>query len=347
MSKIVKLSSIHILKIIEQVGRLGWIELPVLPSDGLVSFSQGFRGLFGIDETEPERLESVARAIQPRERSLFVEDVAVLRRRQEAPPRIYRLSTQFMPPRYVSLIFTPVLGDDGEIAKFLGLARDVSAEEVVARHKIQNAHRIDMLMTYFGAACVWSADEAGQLFERYASGNLAGVMPKFDPISPSSIHPEDRKNVLTELDIAMSGKEAFSVPMRLFGADGVPRKYIYMGFPITEDGKVVEWWGVINEENASLAMKAIALDHAITVTTGATLRAICALIGWTHDELAKQTGISRTTIYRMVSTSAPLLGQFKSKTIETVLQIFIPYGIRFFADKNGNLAILSEAVNNE
>ncbi|GGZ32811.1 helix-turn-helix domain-containing protein [Asticcacaulis endophyticus] len=333
-----KLSSVHIIAIMEHLGKLGRMEVPVGPSVDPVTFSRGFRQLFDLNDQEPARLDSVARAIHALDRSLFVEDMGVIRQGHEPPPRIYRLSPSFMTARYVAFVFMPLHDEHGEVKKFFGLARDVSVEEVRARHKSQNARRISVMMDYFGAECVWSADKGGQLFEHFTSGHLDGVLPTFDMLLPDSIHPDDRDLAMTEIAGAMATGDAFSVPLRIYGSDGVARKYVKRGFPLFEQGRLVEWWGVIMADRAPVDLSSAELEHAIRLATGATIRSLCGLQGWTHEELAQMTGISRTTIYRMVTAPDILLGQFKHKTVEAVLQIFACHGVRFFIDPQGLLA---------
>ncbi|WAC48253.1 hypothetical protein OVA03_16425 [Asticcacaulis sp. SL142] len=291
-----------------------------------------------MDALEVPKLDDIVKTIHPCEQNIFVEDIGVMRHGQEPPPRIYRLVGHHTPMRYVSLAFTPVTDEVGNVRKFFGLARDVSVDEVRARHKDQNARRIGVLMDYFGVECIWNTDKSGQLFEHFTTGGLESIIPHFDPLRPSSIHPDDREAVLAEIASALEGDEPFSISMRILGVDGLARKYVKKGLPLRRQDRVVEWWGLIIKEKELLALTSTEMDHAIEAANGTNLRALCALAGWTHDELAKNTGISRTTIYRMVSVSGGLQAHFKRKTIEAVLNIFVQHGVRFHRAPDGKLA---------
>ncbi|ESQ85070.1 hypothetical protein AEAC466_05010 [Asticcacaulis sp. AC466] len=333
-----KLTSLHVISIMEQVARLGRIEISIACPEEPIVFSNGLNRLLGLSVEAPITLDMVSRAIHASDRASFIEDMTVIRRGHEPPPRTYRLGGAIAQARYISLKYQALLGGDGCVQKIVALAQDVSAEETLLRSKTHNARRVDALMAYFGVECIWSADAGGRLFEHFTAGNLEGVVPNFDPLTADAIHPGDREIALSAIARAMSAGEGFSVSMRIFGADGVPRKYHKRGMVIREEGRPLEWWGVIIEDRALSALLPAELDRAVKLATGATLRALCGVVGYTHDELARHTGISRTTIHRMFSSDEPLSGQFKYKTVEAVIQIFTQHGIRFFVDPEGVLA---------
>ncbi|CAL4869955.1 hypothetical protein MMA231_04247 (plasmid) [Asticcacaulis sp. MM231] len=339
-----KLSSLHVISLMENLGGQGRIEFSIACPDEPVVLSNGLKPLLALSHSDPVTLEGVAGAIHASDRALFISDVTAMRRGQEPPPRIYRVAASLARSRYVSLTPQTLMSDDGAVQKIVCLVQDASATETLRRYQACSVQCIRTVMSFFDIECIWRADSSGRLFEHVTAGHLEGVAPNFDPLLPDSLHPDDRDRALSTIAQAMSTGEDFCISLRIFGADGVPRTYCKKGMLFNNDLKGPEWWGLIVEEKASPPLTKLDLGCVITLVTGATLRALCSLAACTHDELARMTGLSRTTIHRMFSTNEPLAGVFKHKTVEQVVRIFPKFGIRFYIDPDGLLAFSHQNV---
>ncbi|MDV6330991.1 PAS domain-containing protein [Asticcacaulis sp. 201] len=334
-----QLSSVHKLAILEQTLRIGMVE--VLDAGESVLFSQGFARLCGLDKSDTT-LSAFGWAIHPQDRATFIEDLAAIRRKQLPPNRVVRIGHPSATARFISLQF-----EDGSTGPagggIIGIARDVTAEEVRVRAQSQRDERLSALLNMLKIDCIWYADANGQFFEHFATSHLTGIIPTFDPLSDAMVHPNDREIVLPAIAEAMAAGTPISAHLRIMGNDRKFRRYHKTGTPIRDDnGKITEWWGLIVEDtdetqrNTSTT-KASAAD-VIEMTTGAITRASAALLNWTHSDLAMRSGLSETTVTRFCATDGVLVGRFRRSGVEAVIKAFSDQGMRYFLTSAGTLS---------
>ncbi len=347
-----KISSFKILSLVEQKLGIGRIE--VSRSDDNWIVSTGFRHLLGLGDTPQQDIVNViVKTIHADDRVGFLQDVALMHSGFVPPAKVFRIISPVAMVAYIHLQFEGIPGDEGEMQGFIGIAQDVSQEELLAQARRSAADCVDILMQVLNVDCFWRKNKRGEIFDCSVRGNLRRTdTTVLGRAWVDTIREDQREKVLAVTGEAMAAGKAYAVSVDVIGEDGIHRPYLSKGFPMKdENDQITEWCGVVSEqavirtgENMSAEdMAGAKIINAAGLATGATVRALCAFFGWTYDEAASRSDLSTTTINRIVSSSGRLVGQFRRKSVESILIAFFNAGARFHITTDRQLFISRSA----
>ena len=260
------------------------------------------------------------------------------------PAKVFRIISSTAAAAYINLQFEVIADDTGDAQGFIGIAQDVSQQMLLSQAGQNAAERVETIMRALNVDGFWRKDKQGDVFDYSLRGNLrrrgATVLGR---AWLETIREDQREKVSAVTRQAMATGKAYAVSVNVICEDGIDRPYISQGFPVKDkQGHIVEWYGVVREQRvdhirADLAETDVA--EAANLATGATVRALCALFGWTYDEAANRSALSVTTINRFVSSTGILAGKFRRKSVEFVLRAFLTAGARFHITNDRRLFI--------
>lgn len=147
-----------------------------------------------------------------------------------------------------------------------------------------------------------------------------------------AVHPQDVERVSAAWSTSLSHGNPYNTDYRLKCADGIYRWYNVRGVAIeNEAGNIEQWVGVILSIPGA-HRHAQADFHSVRGARGARipphiLRATRAMLGWTVDDVASQSGLSLSTIRRMESDDASV--QTRQTNFDRLIEVFCAEGIRF------------------
>ena len=121
------------------------------------------------------------------------------------------------------------------------------------------------------------------------------------------VHPDDRVAVMNTWREAVTSQGSFKAVYRLQDADGSPRKVISSGAPVRDSlGRIELWVGItVSAEVSAPTQQYSAADDSPLIP--AQIRAARAFLGWSARELAKQAGVSFSTVRRAENLSDRLV----------------------------------------
>ena len=139
------------------------------------------------------------------------------------------------------------------------------------------------------------------------------------------VHPDDRVLVLNTWREAVTSQGSFKAVYRLRDADGSQRKVISSGVPVRDSlGRIELWVGItVSGEISAPTPQYSAVDSPLIP---AQIRAARAFLGWSARELAKQAGVSFSTIRRAENPSDRLV---RSDALLEIQRAFEAAGISF------------------
>lgn len=146
-----------------------------------------------------------------------------------------------------------------------------------------------------------------------------------------AIHAEDVDRVDAAWRTAVVHGTPYNTVYRLRCADGMYRWFNARANPVFDDrGIVIQWIGahlaisITNRTNLRGPTQAMTADKFQGITPRA-LRAARAMLGWTAERLAEESGISRTTIRRFESDT-PTTQPHRSSAMK-ILHVLMAQGI--------------------
>ena len=320
---------------------MGYAEIPM--GGGEWSLSAGFRRLLGIADGQENLVNAVAAAFHVDDRHAFLEAISLMRGGHAPVAKTYGVTSLQASANRIALQFAPIEDADGIVQTFICLARDVSASAALAQSAAEADARLDRLMEIMDIDCFWRADDPGNLFDYRLRRHLRRDVPFLGRAWLEMVPPAERERIVAKVDAARALERPYRIILPFVGNDGVLRDYVSSGYPIRdESGRVTEWCGVVRhagqEEGAARAVGA-SVQEAVDYVTGATVKGLCALFGWTYEEVSRLSGLSLTTINRFSGSPGPLIGRFRRKSIESFLHPFARSGAAFLIQNESDLFI--------
>lgn len=144
-----------------------------------------------------------------------------------------------------------------------------------------------------------------------------------------AIHPEDRTGVLERWQSCVSSGNPYQVTYRLRMADSAYRVFNVVGLPMRRaNGEFDQWFGVcfdIGIDGPRSNPPILNAPHA--EVTSDNLRAARALLGWSVEKLALESGVSPMSIRRMEGKGNSQ--KIRAQTLAKVITALGANGARF------------------
>lgn len=146
-----------------------------------------------------------------------------------------------------------------------------------------------------------------------------------------ALHPDDVERTRMAWRTAVAHGTPYNTDYRVRCADGIYRWVNSRGVPILmPDGRISHWVGVVltvaGVMRPALA-EAAARSAPFTQIAPATLRAARAMLNWSSERMAKESGVSLSTIRRLELDGTKPEG-FRRSSVEKVIRLLIEARIR-------------------
>lgn len=143
------------------------------------------------------------------------------------------------------------------------------------------------------------------------------------------VHPADRERVRKAFREARSALTPYAAKYRLLCADGVTRWFLARSAPVfDEDGGLREWFGVgMDISDVNTAIDSFYPVLATDEPAGPLVKAARALLDWSIEDLARQSGVSISSIRRVESDHKVVV---RNRIADRLLSALKEAGIEFF-----------------
>ncbi len=150
-------------------------------------------------------------------------------------------------PRWWEVTVSPIVGNDGEVARILSVSRDITEARFATEKVRVSEERFRSLVTAT-AAIVWGTPGSGQ-FDSEQSGWTEFTGQLFESMKGlgwlDAVHPDDREKSAALWHQSIASGTMYQTEHRLRRADGVFRHMSVRAVPISgRDNAVTEWVGV-------------------------------------------------------------------------------------------------------
>lgn len=184
-----------------------------------------------------------------------------------------------------------------------GAAQDVTAIKKTQFNYMQK-HRLSMSLVSMLDAIVWYVSPSGFLDFEVGWCNFTGSKP-----SQSNgygwldfIHPADREQSMAAWDNAIRTKSAFLTTHRVRRSDGTYHAFQATGAPVLDDnGVIIELIGFARSVVDEDRQRAASSEVAQPPWTAEDYRCARAVLGWSAERLAMESGVSPSTVKRLES----------------------------------------------
>lgn len=220
---------------------------------------------------------------------------------------------------------------DGRPILLSGVIADVTAEETL-RAQLSTKDRQERLLHELLGEMVWRARTDGRLIDTRTWTELTGetASDAHDWDRLDGIHPDDRDVFKNAWADAIKTNDRYSCNIRIRMRDGHYQWCYSKALPFKDEQGAVQFWlGV------STFCDQMQMPQQQPAITAAQVRAARSLLGWTAQKLARNAGISFSSVRRLETD----FGSVKQETVFSVLEALTQAGIRFASVEGGATAI--------
>ncbi|QDG94387.1 PAS domain S-box protein (plasmid) [Rhizobium sp. NIBRBAC000502774] len=226
----------------------------------------------------------------------------------------------------------PYFDRNGTATSMFGVIADVTDMQDLVTSAAQEAILRDAMVALLGGH-IWRAYPDGKLIETTEWSKLTGQTPSEarDWDTLSAVHPDDRQVFRDAWAEAIADGRRFQVEMRVKNHAGRYVSLYARAVAVVDDsGAIQEWIGYTHQDEMrrSREMNAAYLEPA-------QIRAARSLLGWSTARLAKETGVSFSTVRRMeISTS-----KIRKAALLRVREVLNLQGVTFSQDLEGGITV--------
>ena len=297
--------------------------------------SPGLMGLLGVNagsvQLDLAFLESL---VHPGDR-LVVDDPTEFALDPRQTSRNFRLIRPDGQLRHLHSRASRFFDRDGRAARVVAVVTNVTEQHetaVLLAKKRALLHVVARIVE----GTLWVADDSGRLLERFGGPGLAE--PEQDVADwRSGMHPEDAATLPQRWRDTVGRRRPYIFSPRLRQADGLYRQFHIVGLPFSPEHSIGNFYGGISTHNPRLlpALDAGGVEDE-TAVTPAQVRACRALLDWTAETLARNAGISVSTVRRIEGADGTY-GQGES--LRQVLRAFQAAGLTITHGEDGRFSI--------
>jgi len=181
----------------------------------------------------------------------------------------------------------PMLGDDGQVARWFGTSTDVHDQKLAGEQRFRS-------LVEATSAIVWNTPASGE-FEAEQAGWSAFTGQSFAQLRGwgwlDSVHPEDRPETVRVWSEALASRSLYQVAHRLRRLDGEYRHMLVRAVPILTEGRAIcEWVGVHTDVDTQKRAE-VALREAKEAAEAATRAKGEFLANMSHEIRTPMNGI--------------------------------------------------------
>ncbi len=261
---------------------------------GAMEWSRGLMDLFGVEATTftPSYAE-FERAMHPDDRSNH-NDIEQMLRDSIYVEREFRIVNSSGRVRWIVTRAEPIAGPSGVPNRAVGICYDVTKHREELRLLKKSEDRLRAL-SKLAKVLIWVAKPNGNFMELL--NWLDTWPPKLGEVYESSwttlIHPDDLPAFNDRWSHATAAKSLFNVEHQLREPDGAYGPYWSRALPIfNAAGEITEWVGT----SLSLRHTTKLFPKRNQLVTGAQIRAARAIVGWSVEQLAATSKVSKGAI---------------------------------------------------
>ncbi len=273
------------------VGHLSW-DL----HSGDMQWSRGLYNLLGAELSSVRPCVSeFDRFIHPDDRHLLASAEQMLRQ-SVAIEREFRVVSLSGRLRWIALKAEPIAGNERDLARVIGICSDVTRRQEDVLLLQQNQRRLQAIARLSGVLC-WVSKPDGSFIDFLNSSDKAyfaklAACPDWTRL----VHPEDLDGFSAAWRKAAEHCTKLSIEFRMPTEDGNSFPCWLLGAPsLDASGQIVEWSGILRRLDESSDWPA---DERKPLS-GAQIRASRAILNWSVERLARQSGVRPGTIRRL------------------------------------------------
>ncbi len=304
-------------------------------------WSDGLRRLLRVTAITGNSLDDFLSLAHPDDRQALDDKIRTGLNLENAP---IRMRTPDRALLWLQFHMDTVHDDQGQRVIF-GAAQDIT-EVKTAHAAFLQRRRLAMSLVSLLDAIVWYVSPAGMLDFEVGWCNFTGSTPteshgegwlKF-------IHPDDRKYSRAAWQNSIQTKSPFLVTHRVRRSDGNYQRFQATGAPLLNDaGEIVE---IIGFARKILDGELIQPPADLTNQPGfdaADVRGARAMLGWSVERLADESGVSRSTIKRLEAgeREKPVV---RKASMERLAAALVAAGMSFSWEQDGAVRVIRRNV---
>jgi PAS domain-containing protein len=225
--------------------------------------------------------------------------------------------------------------DDGLPIVF-GAAQDVTAIRNI-QSVYKQRHRLSMSLVNMLDAIVWCVSPAGVLDFEVGWCNFTGAKTTENNAEGwlDCIHPEDREHTRAAWRNSIRTKSAFLTTHKVRRSDGTYHAFQATGVPVLDDnGAIMELIGFARPVFVEERLRPLYSEVGQPPWTAEDYRCARAVLGWSLERLATESGVSVSTVKRM-EAEAPQTGSIRQSNHDRLRAAFDAAGIGLSWESGG------------
>lgn len=225
--------------------------------------------------------------------------------------------------------------DEGPFIVF-GAAQDVTAAKNTQSMYMQK-HRLSMSLVNMLDAIVWYVSPTGVLDFEVGWCNFTGTKPSQNNGDGwlACIHPEDREHSKAAWDNSIRTKSAFLTTHRVRRSDGTYHAFQATGSPVLDDnGGIIQLIGFARRVFDEGRLRPTSGEAVPPTWTAEDYRCARAVLGWSVERLAMESGVSASTVKRLESDK-PQKGSMRQTNQDRLRAAFDAAGIGLSWESDG------------
>lgn len=226
----------------------------------------------------------------------------------------------------------PHMDRTGNTLFLFGVVADVTAEEQT-RENLSMQEKVSNTLARLLKGKVWRAHPDGKLIETADWMQLTGesAAQAHDWEALAAIHPDDRQPFRDAWKQAIATGGEYALTMRVRTIDGSYVCTASRALPLVGvDGAIEQWIG--HSVFVEPTKPAVA---SVSGLCAAQIRAARGFLNWSAQDLARNSGVSFSTIRRMELSTATV----RPESVKMVQSTFEKNGLNFVRHQDGGLSI--------
>jgi PAS domain-containing protein/DNA-binding XRE family transcriptional regulator len=321
-------------ELVQKVGRLGAWSWEI--ATDYLQWSSGMFDLLGLGPgSVSPSFDLYASLVHPADRACFMEPARLLKQ-GPTHDQVFRLVTPDGELRYLRTCSRIEYSADGDARRIIGV--DIDITEV--RQSIQTHRNYAQLMRALGNTldiAVWQTDADGSntiVLSRNSSEQWGAA--GWDELT--SIHPDDRPQVVAAWNLAMRNGRDFAADFRTWQNNSVTAVAARATPMLGESGEIIGWIGFTKQKTVHDNDNEQALvEQSGHPLTPPEIRAARGFLGWSAQQLADRAGVSFSTVRRVEAGEGV---NVKSASLRAIQAAFEHAHVEFIRTASGAVGVV-------
>jgi PAS domain S-box-containing protein len=304
-------------------------------------WSEGLRRLLRVSAQTGNSLNDFLNLAHPDDRQALDDKIRTGLNLENTP---IRMRTPGRTMLWLQFHMDTIHDDHGQRVVF-GAAQDIT-EVKTAHAAFLQRRRLAMSLVSLLDAIVWYVSPSGALDFEVGWCNFTGSTPAENHGEGwlKFIHPEDRTYSKAAWRQSLQTRAPFLVTHRVRRSDGTHHLFQATGAPMLNDaGEIVEIIGFARKIVEGEQIQSPAALARQTGFTAPDLRGARAILGWSTERLAAESGVSRSTIRRLEAgeREKPTVGK---ASMERLASTLVAAGVSFSWERDGAVRVIRRNV---